>query len=351
MALDLKSAAGITALKSMVRKADVFIEPFRPGVCEKLGIGPEVLRGVNPRLIYGRMTGFGQGGNKFEKMAGHDANYLALSGLLDFFRRGDERPFPPVNFAGDYAGGAVMLVMGVLLSLIERGRSGEGQVVDAAMVDGAAYVALPMFKWLQSGFFPSDQYGHLDAKRSVLNQAPPWVESYECKPDPNKPGLRQYVSVQAIEPQFYKLMLEGLGLTQSELPSQMDVDSWPAMKSRFAAVFLTKTRDEWAQIFYGTDACVVPVLNMHEAAAHPHNQARGTYGRTPGTDDGWEPAPAPKLSRTPGYLPRDQPEPGAHTREVLREFGFDEPQVEQLLQQRVVLEKGGPAGKPSISKL
>eukprot|EP00656_Telonema_subtile_P014712 TRINITY_DN17594_c0_g1_i1.p1 TRINITY_DN17594_c0_g1~~TRINITY_DN17594_c0_g1_i1.p1 ORF type:complete len:332 (+),score=49.43 TRINITY_DN17594_c0_g1_i1:275-1270(+) len=316
-------------MRQMASRADVFIEPFRPGVCEKLGLGPDVLCKLNSRLIYGRMTGFGQGGNKFEKMAGHDANYLALSGLLDLFRRGDERPFPPVNFAGDYAGGAVMLVMGVLLSVIERASSGKGQVVDAAMVDGAAYVALPMFKWMQGGFLPVDEYGHLDAKRSMLNQAPPWVESYECKPDPSKPGLKQYVSVQAIEPQFYEVLIRLLGL--SELPSQLDADEWPATKTMFAQAFLTKTRDEWAEIFYGTDACVVPVLNPHEAALHPHNQIRGTYGPTPGSDGEWEPAPAPKLSRTPGHQPRASPEPGAHTEQVLREFGLSESEVQKLL--------------------
>ena len=343
IALDLKSAEGVATLVAMASQADVFVEPFRPGVVEKLGIGPDVLCAANPRLIYGRMTGYGQGGTAFETMAGHDANYLSLSGTLDLFRRGDERPMPPANFAGDYAGGGVMLAMGVLLAVIERSTSNQGQVIDAAMVDGANYVALPLHKWMQSGFVPVGEDGHVDAPNFVLGMAPHYVEAYECKEDPAKPGTKQYMSVQAIEPAFYAALLDGLGLGDAEgLPGQNDKSGWPWMKERFAGIFMTKTRDEWAEIFYGTDACCVPVLNATEAALHPHNVARGSFSPTPGGPDGaYEPNPAPKLSRTPGLLPRPNPLPGAHTSAVLSEFGFGAEEIGRLLKEGAAVE--GPA--------
>jgi alpha-methylacyl-CoA racemase len=343
IALDLKAAEGVATLVAMASQADVFVEPFRPGVVEKLGIGPDVLCAANPRLIYGRMTGYGQGGTAFETMAGHDANYLSLSGTLDLFRRGDERPMPPANFAGDYAGGGVMLAMGVLLAVIERSTSNQGQVIDAAMVDGANYVALPLHKWMQSGFVPVGEDGHVDAPNFVLGMAPHYVEAYECKEDPAKPGTKQYMSVQAIEPAFYAALLDGLGLGDAEgLPGQNDKSGWPWMKERFAGIFMTKTRDEWAEIFYGTDACCVPVLNATEAALHPHNVARGSFSPTPGGPDGaYEPNPAPKLSRTPGLLPRPNPLPGAHTSAVLSEFGFGAEEIGKLLKEGAAVE--GPA--------
>ena len=323
----------MATLLRLASTADVFVEPFRPGVVEKLGIGPDVLCAANERLIYGRMTGFGQGGTAFETMAGHDANYLSLAGTLDLFRRGDERPMPPANFAGDYAGGGVMLAMGVLLAVIERQSSGRGQVIDAAMVDGANYVALPLFKWMQSGFVPVAADGHVDAEKFVLGQAPHFVEAYLCKEDPAKPGTKQYMSVQAIEPQFYAALLDGLGLGDAEgLPDQNDRSGWPWMKTRLASIFLTKTRDEWAEIFYATDACTVPILNAQEAALHPHNVARGSFSPTPGLEGAHEPNPAPKLSRTPGLTPRPNPKPGLDTQQVLEEFGFDAKEVAKLLE-------------------
>lgn len=344
LALDLKSPDGVATLVRMAEQADVFVEPFRPGVVEKLGIGPDVLCAANPRLIYGRMTGYGQGGTAFETMAGHDANYLSLSGTLDLFRRGDERPMPPANFAADYAGGGVMLAMGVLLAIIERSKSNLGQVIDAAMIDGANYVALPLHKWMQTGFVPVGEDGHVDAPKFVLGMAPHYVEAYECQEDPAKPGTKQYMSVQAIEPQFYTTLLDGLGLGEAEgLPSQNDKSAWPWMKERFAGIFKTKTRDEWAQIFYDTDACCVPVLNVSEAAAHPHNVARGSFSPTPGLDGAFEPNPAPKLSRTPGQTPRPNPLPGADTTSVLEEYGFRPNEIRQLLDNSSVVE--GPRAK------
>jgi alpha-methylacyl-CoA racemase len=212
IALNLKSPEGHAAFCRIAAQADVLIEPYRPGVMEKLGLGPDVLTAANPRLIYARMTGWGQGGDeKISKSAGHDANYISIAGTLDLFRRGDESPSPPANFAGDYAGGGMMLAMGVLLAVIERATSGRGQVIDVAMIDGANYVALPLFKWMQTGFVPTrpDGSGHLDAPRSVLNQAPYWVTIYKCADG-------EYVSVQSIEPPFFKLMMQGIGLASRD---------------------------------------------------------------------------------------------------------------------------------------
>lgn len=345
VAVDLKTAGGLAAVRRMATRADVFIEPFRPGVAEKLGLGPQELCAANSRLIYGRMTGFGQGGTKYEKMAGHDSNYLALSGALDFFRRGEERPFPPANFAGDYAGGGMMLAMGVLLALLERGKSGKGQVIDAAMVDGANYTALPLYKWAQpGGMLPVQPDGHMDASRFILNQAPHFGNTYLCKEDPKKPGTRQFMSVQAIEPQFYAVLMKGLGLSVEEMP-QFDQSKWKEFKEVFAATFLAKTRDEWEQVFYGTDACCVPVLNAHEAAVHPHSVARGSFAPTPGLQGAFEPAPAPKLSRTPGSAPRSAPIPGGHTQEVLAEYGFAEDEVRGLLADGAAAQEKKPSSK------
>eukprot|EP01062_Namystynia_karyoxenos_P020237 TRINITY_DN17673_c0_g1_i1.p2 TRINITY_DN17673_c0_g1~~TRINITY_DN17673_c0_g1_i1.p2 ORF type:complete len:401 (+),score=110.33 TRINITY_DN17673_c0_g1_i1:72-1274(+) len=336
VAVDLKSPAGLGALKEMLRTADVFIEPYRPGVAEKLGLGPDELRRANPRLIYARMTGWGQGGDvKFGRSAGHDANYISISGALSLFRRntsGDsnERPSPPANFAGDYAGGGMMMAMGVLLALVERQRSGEGQVVDAAMVDGANYAALPIFKWVQSGFMPTRPDGNIDVDKSVLHQAPHFVQIYECKDG-------RWVSVQAIEPQFYKVLVKGLGLDQENLPPQGDRLQWAAMKKRFEEVFRTKTRDEWARIFYASDACVAPVLLPQEAARHPHNVARGSFAPTPERPGEFEPVPAPRLSRTPGFAPRPQPAAGGDTAEVLADYGFSAERARALCESGAVI--------------
>ncbi|CAE7582181.1 Amacr [Symbiodinium pilosum] len=240
--------------------------------------------------------------------------------------------------AASLAGGAMMLAMGVLLALLERSKSGCGQVIDAAMVDGANYTALPLFKWMQTGLVPVGSDGHMKASDFILCQAPHWSDVYLCKEDPAKKGTRQYVSVQAIEPQFYRVLLKGLGLATEELPSQYDRKAWPQMKSRFAEIFRTKTRDEWAQVFKGTDACCVPVLNATEAAAHPHNRKRRSFEPTPGAPGVFEPAPAPKLSRTPGHVPRPCPVPGGNTREVLLENCFSKSEVDNLLKEGVIAE-------------
>ena len=258
--------------------------------------------------------------------AGHDSNYLSIAGTLDLFRRGEETPLPPANFAGDYAGGGVMLAMGVMLAWIEREKSGKGQVIDVAMTDGANYVALPLFKWMQpGGFLPTREDGHLDATLSTLNQGPHWSTTYTC-------SCGGWVTVQCMEPQFYKILLERLGLDGEQgLPHQYDSSAWGWMKARLASIFLEKTRDEWEQVFQGTDACVAPVLSAIEAAQHPHNVARGAYAPTPEHPGLYEPVPAPRLGRTPGHLPRPKPIPGADTRAVLEELGVPESEIAQLL--------------------
>jgi len=220
----------------------------------------------------------------------------------------------------------MMLALGVLLAVIERHKSDLGQVIDVAMIDGANYVALPLFKWMQTGFIPMKPDGHIDRDKFFLNEAPHYSSLYRCRDG-------EYVSVQALEPQFYKLLLQGIfpeGIPQG-LPRQSDVSSWPWMKARFATIFATKTRDEWAKIFYGVDACVVPVLTPKEAARYPHNVARKNFAPTPGSDGLFEPVPAPRLGRTPGSLPRPNPVPGSHTREILLEYGLSQKSVEELL--------------------
>ena len=338
IALDLKSKRGKLLLRTLVKAADCLIEPFRPGVMEKLGLGPDILCTDNPRLIYARMTGWGTFGDEsVYTTAGHDANYLALSGALDLFRRGNETPLPPANFAGDYAGGGMMLAMGVLLAAMERTKSGKGQVVDVAMTEGANYVALPLYKWLQTGMLPREEEGnrHLIPDKSFLHQGPPWSSTYECSDG-------EWMAVQCIESKFYAAFLDGIGLGEDakndRLPHQHDRSSWSWMKVRFASIFKTKTRDEWADIFNGTDACCWPVLTASEAARHPHNVARGSFAPSPDKPGEFEPVPAPRLVRTPGHLPRARPKPGAHTRDVLYEYGVSTEDIKKLLDDSIVVQ-------------
>jgi alpha-methylacyl-CoA racemase len=340
IAMNLKSKEVILAFREMVKNVDVVVDPFRPGVMEKLGLGPDVLCADNPRLIFARMTGWGQSGDpNYVHSAGHDANYISLAGTLDLFRRGDERPLPPGNFAGDYAGGGTMLAMGVLLAIIEREKSGNGQVIDVAMTDGANYVALPLFKWMQpGGIIPQREDGHLNANLSTLHQGPHWSNTYTCK-------CGGWVSVQSMEPQFYKILIDTLGLDKKKLPHQYDSTSWPWMKKRFEGIFMAKTRDEWEDIFKGKDACVAPVLSAIEAAKHPHNVARGSFAPTPEHPGLFEPSPAPQLSRTPGHRPRMKPKPGFHTVAVLDELGLSSAQVARLMRDGHVIDTSASAAK------
>jgi alpha-methylacyl-CoA racemase len=308
VAVDLKSDAGAEVVRRLTDQADVFIEGFRPGVAERLGIGPDELCARNPRLVYGRMTGWGQDGPLAQK-AGHDIDYIALAGPLAHIGRAGQPPTPPLNLVGDFGGGGMVLALGVCAALVERATSGQGQVIDAAMVDGAALLLAPVFPAHAMGFW------HEERGTNWLDSGAPYYDTYECADG-------SYLAVGALEPQFYAQLLVGLGLDDDpDLPGQDDEAAWPAMKERFAALFRSKLRDEWLAVFDEFDACVAPVLTMGEAPDHPHNRARGTYVEVDGVV---QPGPAPRFDRTPGGLERPPAPAGHHTDEVLAEHGFDE---------------------------
>jgi len=277
--LDLKSPEGVTAFKELARQADVVIDVFRPGVAERLGIGPADLHAVNPRLIYGRITGWGQDG-PLAPTAGHDIDYIAISGALSMLGRAGEHPTPPINILGDFAGGGLMLAYGVLLALIERERTGEGRVIDAAMVDGAATLFAMFCHGAQTG-------GWGPRGTNLLDTGAPMYDTYETADG-------RYMAVGALEPQFWKEMITLMGL--EDLPDRDDMSRWPALRERLAEAFRSRTRAEWEAVFDGTNACVSPVLEMGEAADHPHNKARGTFVEVGGIR---QPAPTPRLLGAP----------------------------------------------------
>ena len=316
IAVNLKHADGVACLLRLVEQVDVLVEPFRPGVMERLGLGPDVVCALNPRLVYARLTGYGQSG-PYANMAGHDINYIALAGALSLIGRRGDKPLPPVNLLGDFAGGGMLCAMGIAFALLERSRSGTGQVVDAAMVDGAAHLSSILYKFHAAGLW-TDERG-----TNFLDTGAPFYDTYRTKD-----GC--YVSVGAIEPQFYAVMLQGLGLDPATMPAQLDQAHWPETARKFTEIFASRTRDEWCTIFDGTDACVAPVLGLAEVSHHPHNQARNLL--IPDSKGVLEPAPAPRLSRTPAGVRRPMPQPGQHTREVLTEFGFAEAEIRQLTQ-------------------
>jgi len=320
VAVNLKSPEGVETVLRLIENADVLLEPYRPGVMERLGLGPDVACARNPRLVYARLTGFGQEG-PYAPMAGHDINYIAISGALSLLGRKGEKPLAPVNLLGDFAGGGMLCALGICLALLERAHSGKGQVVDTAMVDGAAYLATFVYKFRNSGMW-RDERG-----TNMLDSAAPFYDTY-----PTKDG--EFMSVGAIEPQFYAALLKGLGIDAEGMPPQLDQSSWTKTKERFAEVFATKTRAEWCAVFDGTDACVAPVLNLGEAHEHPHNRARGLL--IPDAQGKLEPAPAPRLSRTPGDGSRPLPGVGEHTKAVLAEYGFTASEIERLLGAGVV---------------
>ncbi len=314
VAVNLKSTAGVETVLRMADRADVLLEPYRPGVMERLGLGPEVVCERNPRLVFARLTGFGQTG-PYASMAGHDINYIALSGALSVLGRKGERPVPPINLLGDFAGGGMLCALGIALALLERARSGKGQVVDAAMVDGAAYLSTFIYKFRNAGMW-RDERG-----TNLLDGGAPFYETYRTKDG-------QHMSVGAIEPQFYAALLKGLGLDAAAMPQQMDQSTWQETAARFGEIFATKTRDEWCAVFDGTDACVAPVLHLGEAGEHPHNRARRLL--VADQRGKLEPAPAPRLSRTPGDASRPLPQVGEHTRAVLGEYEFSEAEIARL---------------------
>jgi alpha-methylacyl-CoA racemase len=303
VAADLKSSEGKETVLRLAEKADVLLEGLRPGVAERLSVGPEDCFARNPRLVYGRMTGWGQDG-PLAARAGHDINYIALIGALNAFGVQGSRPTPPINMVGDFGGGSMFLLVGVLAALWERERSGAGQVIDAAMIDGASVLMQMVWAMRGVGAWSDERASNL------LDTGAPFYDTYECADG-------RYVAVGALEPQFYAALLEGLGLSEADLPAQDDREGWPALRQRFAARFATKTRDEWAEVFTGTDACVTPVLSFAEAPAHPQLAARATLRETGGI---MQPAPAPRFSRTVPDTPATPPAPGADTEAVLRDW-------------------------------
>jgi len=310
LALDLKQPEAVQAVLRMAETSDALIEGFRPGVMERLGLGPEVVRARNPRLVYGRMTGWGQEG-PLAPMAGHDINYIAITGALHAMGRAGEPPAPPLNLIGDYGGGGMLLAFGILAALLEREKSGQGQVVDAAMVDGAALLMAPIF-----GMKARGRWGEARAA-NLLDGAASFYDSYAC-------ACGGFVAVGPIEPAFFDEMLAKMGLDPSLFEGRTEPARWPAHKALLAAAFATKTRDEWAEIFATSDACVAPILSMSEAPSHPHNAARGTFVER---DGAMQPGPAPRFSRTPASLRTPPPLRGEHSQEVLAEFGFTEAEI------------------------
>ncbi|KAM8961173.1 alpha-methylacyl-CoA racemase [Pelodytes ibericus] len=315
IALNLKSPQGVGILKKLCKNSDVLIEPFRHGVMESLGLGPEVILQENPQLIYARLTGFGQSG-KYAKAAGHDINYVSISGLMSKLGSKQENPMSPLNLLADFAGGSVICALGIMMSLFERTRSGQGQVVDSSMVEGAAYLGSFVWKSQTLGLWSRSR------GENLLDGGAPFYCTYRTSDG-------KYMAVGALEPQFYRELLKGLNLDASDLPNQMSFSDWPELRKIFAGKFLERTQAEWCQVFDGTDACVTPVLSFNDVAAHQHNQERGSFI----SDDKGEisPRPAPVLSRTPA-VPNTSRDPlvGEHTYAILSECGFTKTDISNL---------------------
>jgi len=313
LAVDLKQPKGVATLLRLVDRADALFEVFRPGVAERLGFGPDVCMARNPRLIYGRLTGWGQEG-PYAHVAGHDIDYLALAGALEPLGRAGQPPTPPINVLADFAGGGMLLAFGVACAAFERAASGRGQVVDAAMVDGAALMLTPFYAARASGFWGPRGTNFLDT-------GAPFYDAYETADG-------EWVAVGAIEPQFYAELRSRLGLADDgDLDAQWDKEQWPVQKERLAALFRTKTRNEWCELLEHTDACFAPVLAPTEAPDHPHNRARHTFLRI---DDVPQPAPAPRFSRTPATIGRPPTHSGDDDDEVLAAWGFTPAEIDEL---------------------
>ena len=319
-ALDLKRPDAAAAVLKLVAKADALVEGFRPGVAEKLGLGPDACLAANPALVYGRMTGWGQDG-PLAQAPGHDVNYISLTGVLHAIGPANGPPAIPLNLAGDFGGGSLYLALGVVSAILESRRSGKGQVVDAAMVDGSASLMTLCYGLLASGYW-KDQRGS-----NRLDSGAPWYNVYETKDG-------RWISVGSNEARFWRNTLEVLGLSEADMPDQHDASRWPEVHERFAAIFLTRTRDEWCALAEGREVCFAPVLSMTEAPAHPHLRARGTFVERDGVV---QPAPAPRFSRTPGAIQRSPAKPGEHTEEVLRDWGFSAEELGALREGRVVV--------------
>ncbi len=325
IAIDLKHADGVATLLDLVERADALIEGFRPGVMERLGVGPDVCLARNPGLVFGRMTGWGQEG-PYASAAGHDINYISLAGALAHFGRAGQPPTPPMNMVGDFGGGGMFLAFGVVCALLEAGRSGEGQVVDTAMVDGTATLMTMFWTMSQTGLHDASQRGV-----NLLDTGAHFYDVYECADG-------EYVSIGSIEPQFYAELMRLTGLADDpDFARQMEREQWPALTERLAAVFREKSRDEWCEIMEHTDVCFAPVLRMDEAARHPHNVARGTFVEVGGMT---QPAPAPRFSRTAAAIDRPPAHDGEHTTDVLRDWGLDEARIIELVDAGAVKQAG-----------
>jgi alpha-methylacyl-CoA racemase len=311
--VDLKHERGAEVVLRLCDHADVLIEGFRPGVAERLGVGPDACRARNERLVYARMTGWGQAG-PLSSDVGHDINYLSIAGVLAHIGSAGGPPVPPINLLADFGGGGSLVVMGILAALVERGTSGKGQVVDAAMVDGSAQ--------LMSIFFGIDGMGGWGPRgTNLLDGGAHFYNVYETADG-------EWVSIASYEPKFYANLLAVLHLDDLDVAQQMDREQWPALKERFATIFRTRTRDEWVEFFAGHEVCFAPVLTMSEARAHPHNVERATFTDVDGAP---HPSPAPRFDRTPSHIQGAPVPAGAHTRDALHEWGFDGADIDELL--------------------
>ena len=313
IALNLKDPEAIEIVLSLCERADVFTEGFRPGVAERLGIGPEQCMNRNPKLVYGRMTGWGQTG-PLASAAGHDINYISLSGALHAIGRAGERPLPPLNLVGDFGGGGMFLAFGVMYAAWEAQRSGQGQVVDVSMVEGSAALMHMMYGMLASRVWADDRGSNM------LDGAAHFYDTYETADG-------KYVSIGSIEPQFYQKLIELAELDPEEFAPQLDISQWADLKSKLTQVFGRKTRDEWCSIMEGTDVCFAPILSMNEAANHPHNVARGSFIEIEGVN---QPAPAPRFDRTVPSTPESARPAGSDTDSVLSELGFEQQKIDDL---------------------
>lgn len=319
IAIDLKSPDGRDVILRLCEEADAIFEGFRPGVTERLGIGPEDCMARNSRLVYGRMTGWGQDG-PMAQAAGHDINYIALAGALHGIGRKGERPVPPLNLVGDFGGGGMMLAFGLVCAMLEAQKSGTGQIVDAAMVDGAATLMAMFFTMKAAGMY-SDERG-----TNLLDGGAHFYDSYETADG-------KYISLGSIEPQFYALLVEKAGLDKEDFSNQMDQGKWSELKEDLIQLFKTKTRDEWCEIMEGTDICFAPVLSLSEVADHPHNKARATFAELEGI---LQPTPAPRYSRSTVSLTHASRMAGEDSRVVLAQYGYAEDRIDKLIEDGVI---------------
>jgi len=316
--VNLKMPEGIETVLKLVQESDALIEGFRPGVAERLGIGPKECLARNPKLIYGRMTGWGQEGT-YSLMAGHDINYIALSGVLGMIGREGEKPIPPVNLVGDFGGGGMLLALGICAALVETAKSGKGQIIDAAMTDGSALLSTMMHSFKAMGIWG-------ERGTNLLDTGAPFYDVFECADG-------EFISIGSIEPQFYSELLRITEIDQSENPKQMDRTKWEEMKSKIGDAIKEKTRSEWEELMEGTDVCFAPVLSMDEAYRHPHNKERSTFIEIAGV---MQPAPAPRFSRTPASVSSPPPHAGQHTEEVLASLGLSNDEILELREQKII---------------